>query len=170
MGRLAAIAILATPLWAGTGAITGRVVDADQKPVAGAYLFIFEQNTGVPLTRTKKRFTDALRGIDVKELWRVKTDANGAFSFDGVPTGIYRLVAQSWRGGAKKDGKPFEINGVRAPDATISSPTPFHSQLDAKISPKALSTSAGRANRQPVAACTPSTSPLDPTSKSPLGS
>ncbi len=111
MGRLAAIAILATPLWAGTGAIAGRVVDANQKPVAGAYLFIFEQNTGVPLTRTRKRFTDALRGIDVKELWRVKTDANGAFSFDGVPAGIYRLVAQSWRGGAKKDGKPFEING-----------------------------------------------------------
>ena len=111
MGRLAALALLAAPLWAGAGAIAGRVVDADQKPVAGAYVFIFQQNTGEPLTRTKKPFTDALKEIDVKELWRVKTDGNGGFVFDGVPAGTYRLVAQSWRGGAKKDGKPFEVNG-----------------------------------------------------------
>jgi hypothetical protein len=111
VGRLAAVALLAVPAFGGT--IGGRVVDAEQKPVAGAYVFIFEQETGVPLTKTKERFTDLLLAKEgrVEELWRAKTDGNGGFLFEGVPAGTYRLVAQSWRGGARKDGKPFEVNG-----------------------------------------------------------
>jgi protocatechuate 3,4-dioxygenase beta subunit len=91
---LFAMTFASGPLFAqGTAAVRGRVVDSD---------------TGLPL----RRVTIALRHVDQKEGGQsAVTDAEGAFAFEAVPAGRYRLSASKTRYvdqslGARAPGRP----------------------------------------------------------------
>lgn len=86
-----------------TGAITGKVAAVPGLPLAGVEVLLLADATGYPLGRRSKGsvFEPDERGRrDVLgDWWMERTDGTGAFRFDGVPPGTYRLVAQSWRDG-----------------------------------------------------------------------
>ncbi len=81
-----------------TGSIAGQLRDATgRKTYAGRVpVFICDQVTGLPLNneaREPLQFPGQLERI-----WFTTTDERGNFEFTDVPTGTYRLVAQSWTG------------------------------------------------------------------------
>ncbi|MHC4567335.1 MAG: carboxypeptidase-like regulatory domain-containing protein, partial [Planctomycetota bacterium] len=79
------------------GEIRGVIVDANDKPVPRATVVLCGRDTGIPLDRkTFKPFTD--KGFASKGIAVAVTDTEGAFSFEGVPDGKYKLVSQSWLG------------------------------------------------------------------------
>jgi len=104
------------------GAITGKVIDAKDKPVAGVVVILCEQNSGIPVCKeTFRLFTDAFltkEGNQQKEIYFVVTDGLGCFSFENVSVGEYKLVAQSWRGTKEfkgvleKNGEEIELHGI----------------------------------------------------------
>ena len=104
------------------GAITGKVIDAKEKPVAGVVVILCEQNSGIPVCKeTFRLFTDAFftkKGNQQKEIYFVVTDGLGCFSFENVPVGEYKLVAQSWRGTKEfkgvleKNSEEIELHGI----------------------------------------------------------
>jgi hypothetical protein len=96
-----------------TGDIAGVLVDPEGRPVqtGQAVVFLCDGETGMPLA------ADARGPFDVSETHPFEfsgychavTNDIGVFSFDEVPAGVYRLVAQSWEGitgmaGARPDG------------------------------------------------------------------
>jgi hypothetical protein len=91
------------------GQIRGVVLELDGRPVGQATVVLCDQKTGIPVSKdTHKPFTE--KGLNLQNLATVLTDEQGAFSFDEVPDGLYRLVAQRW------PPKPavqnvFEVNG-----------------------------------------------------------
>ena len=79
------------------GDIRGVVVDANDKPVSQATVVLCGQDTGIPLDKkTFEPFID--EGFASKSIAVAVTDTKGAFSFEGVPDGKYKLVSQSWLG------------------------------------------------------------------------
>lgn len=104
------------------GTITGKVIDAKDKPVAGVVVILCEQNSGIPVCKeTFRLFTDAFltkEGNQQKEIYFVVTDGLGCFSFENVPVGEYKLVAQSWRGTKEfkgvleKNSEEIELHGI----------------------------------------------------------
>ncbi|MEM6674618.1 MAG: carboxypeptidase-like regulatory domain-containing protein [Planctomycetota bacterium] len=106
------MSILAAPLIAAlltgapepltNGALAGRVLDASNAPVAGAEVVLLDGATGYPMSRGTDRSVFALtaagEGDPLDDWWAAVTDNDGAFVFDGVPAGSYRLVAHSWGG------------------------------------------------------------------------
>jgi hypothetical protein len=84
------------------GAIVGMLADAEgQRVTTGqAVVFLCDGATGLPLA------SDGRGPFDVSETHPLEfsgychavTDDAGAFRFDDVPPGVYRLVAQSWEG------------------------------------------------------------------------
>jgi len=104
------------------GTITGKVIDAKDKPVAGVVVILCEQSSGIPVCKeTFRLFTDAFltkEGKQQKEIYFVVTDGLGCFSFENVPVGEYKLVAQSWRGTKEfkgvleKNGEEIELHGI----------------------------------------------------------
>ena len=92
------------------GQIRGVVLELDGQPVRQATVVLCDQKTGIPVSKeTHKPFTEKGPG-GLKDLATIVTDEQGAFSFDEVPDGLYRLVAQRW------PAKPavqnvFEVNG-----------------------------------------------------------
>lgn len=104
---------------AGVGRVTGRVVDGAGEGVGGAFVFICEQKSGVPLSpNTLKPFTRQFHQPDELELCYAVTDDGGAFSFDKIPAGTYRFVSQSWKdakdikGALEVNGKEIQLHGV----------------------------------------------------------
>lgn len=95
--------------------LTGRVVDAAGAPVSAACVVLCDGVTGIPIhAPTKQRFTvwsEDEHDDAHSQLMTAMTDAAGGFSFQGVPEGRYRLVAQSWPGRAMIEDV-FEKNGV----------------------------------------------------------
>ncbi len=93
------------------GGISGQVVDARGRPVAGVVVVPCEQAGGVPLSRgTLRPFTeDGGRGMGGDILFCM-TGSDGRFIFEKVPIGSYRLVAQSWKNKASIQAVP-EVNG-----------------------------------------------------------
>ena len=104
------------------GTITGKVIDAKDKPVAGVVVILCEQSSGIPVCKeTFRLFTDAFlmkEGNQQKEIYFVVTDGLGCFTFEKVPVGEYRLVAQSWKdveefkGIFEKNGKEIQLHGI----------------------------------------------------------
>ncbi|MFB0552710.1 MAG: carboxypeptidase-like regulatory domain-containing protein [Phycisphaerae bacterium] len=104
------------------GTITGKVIDAKDKPVAGVVVILCEQSSGIPVCKeTFRLFTDVFltkEGNQQKEIYFVVTDVLGCFSFEKVPVGEYRLVAQSWKdveefkGIFEKNGKEIQLHGI----------------------------------------------------------
>ncbi len=104
------------------GTITGKVIDAKEKPVAGVIVILCEQSSGIPVCKdTFRLFTDAFltkEGNQQKEIYFIVTDGLGCFSFEKVPVGEYRLVAQSWKdveefkGIFEKNGKEIQLHGI----------------------------------------------------------
>jgi hypothetical protein len=83
--------------FAEAGDIRGAVVDANDNPVPRATVVLCGRDTGIPLDKeTFKPFTD--KGFASKGIAVVATDTQGAFAFEGVPDGKYKLVSQSWVG------------------------------------------------------------------------
>ncbi len=104
------------------GTITGKVIDAKDKPVTGVVVILCEQSSGIPVCKeTFRLFTDAFltkEGNQQKEIYFMVTDDLGCFSFEKVPVGEYRLVAQSWKdveefkGIFEKNGKEIQLHGI----------------------------------------------------------
>ncbi|MBN2474932.1 MAG: hypothetical protein JXB62_10020 [Pirellulales bacterium] len=94
------------------GSITGKVLDADGKPVADVMVMLCQQSTGVPFVQgAQHTLVEAfLDRSPQRELAFSLSDDRGRFAFDKLPLGRYRLVAQSWR-----DAKPakglMEVHG-----------------------------------------------------------
>lgn len=100
------------------GAIGGQLATSDGHAVAigDAVVFLLDGESGMPLSPETRRPLDVqspealerLAAFD--EYWHAVTDQQGAFRFDGVPPGTYRLVAQSWGGVAgMARGKPKSL-------------------------------------------------------------
>jgi len=105
-----------------TGTITGKVLDAKDKPVAGAIVIMCDRKSGVPVSKgTFRAFTEAFlaeKGDAAKDIACAVTDARGSFSFEDIGAGEYRLVAQSWKdteefkGIFEKNGKEIRLHGI----------------------------------------------------------
>ncbi len=115
------------------GAIMGKVIDAEDRPVAGAVVILCDQSSGIPFCKeTFRPFTEAFvakESNQQEEILCAVTDGGGHFSFEKVPVGAYRLVAQSWRdsrefkGVFEKNGEEIELHGV-AEHVKVSPDTP----------------------------------------------
>jgi C-terminal processing protease CtpA/Prc len=95
------------------GTITGKVIDAEKQSIPGVIVILCEQSSGVPVCQeTFRPFTEAVlaeKGDPLKDIVYVVTNGQGCFSFEKVPVGEYRLVAQSWKDAEEFKGL-FEIN------------------------------------------------------------
>lgn len=115
------------------GTITGTVLNMKDQPVAGAVIILCDQKSGVPVCEdTFKPFTDAYLSKErnkPKEICFSVTGSLGRFSFENVPVGEYKLVAQSWKGTEEfksvfeKNSKEIQLCGV-AEHIRVSSGTP----------------------------------------------
>jgi len=116
------------------GIITGKVIDAKDKPVAGVVVILFEQSSGIPVCKeTFRLFTEGFLTKErnrQEEISFVVTDGLGCFSFEKVPVGEYRLVAQSWKDAEEFKGV-FEINGKEIQLHGIAE----HIRVSSEISP-----------------------------------
>ena len=108
------------------GNITGKVFDAKEQGVSGAIVFLCDQSSGIPISKkTLHAFTEDF-GQQNMNVITTATDDNGAFSFEDIPNGRYRLVSQSWRnakefkGTFEVNGKEIELHGI-AKDIQVSS-------------------------------------------------
>jgi len=100
----------------------GKVIDAKDQPIAGVVVILCDQSSGIPVCKdTFRLFTDAFltkEGNRQKEIYFVVTDGLGCFSFEKVPVGEYRLVAQSWKdveefkGIFERNGKEIQLHGI----------------------------------------------------------
>lgn len=89
------------------GILTARIVDREMRPtLAGhAAVFLCDGKTGRPIHRRLKKPYNPLvptKGEQdedwLNSLWIAETSPEGACTFDNVPAGEYRIVAQSWSG------------------------------------------------------------------------
>ena len=101
------------------GGISGKVVDARGQPVAGAVVIVCEQASGIPLARgTLQPFINDRAQALGGDILSSVTDAHGHFTFEKIPVGSYRLIAQSWRNKTsiravlEVNGEEIELHGV----------------------------------------------------------
>ncbi|MBN2445290.1 MAG: carboxypeptidase regulatory-like domain-containing protein, partial [Phycisphaerae bacterium] len=96
---LASAASLAQPTSVGpeSATLVGRVVDADGEPIAGAFIFVCDHQTGIPVDRaTSRPFVDSERGPADAELAYAVSEPDGQFTLPALKPGTYRLMAQRW--------------------------------------------------------------------------
>lgn len=102
------------------GILTGKILDAKDKPVVGAVVILCDRKSGVPVyKKTYCPFTDEfVKGNKATDIAYITSDEKGRFSFENIPAGEYKLVAQSWKdveqfkGPFEKNGKEVEIHGI----------------------------------------------------------
>lgn len=83
------------------GIIEGQLLDDADQPlgVRNAFAFLCDAKTGFPLRADTKQVISRSGGFGpMNYWWSAKTDNDGRFTFDHVPPGKYRIVAQSWTG------------------------------------------------------------------------
>ena len=84
------------------GTITGAVLNTKSQPIAGVVVILCEHRSGIPVCKgTFGLFTDAYLSKErnqQREICFSVTNDTGRFSFENIPAGEYRLVAQSWKG------------------------------------------------------------------------
>jgi hypothetical protein len=88
-------------LAAETGSIAGGFADERSQVnyVGEAVVVICDAASGYPLDRTTKAPLEFKRDEQlIDHCWLTTADDRGAFQFEGVPVGRYRLFAQSWSG------------------------------------------------------------------------
>ena len=103
-----------------TETLTGKVFDAKGEPVIGAVVILCDQKSGVPVyTKTCRPFTDEfLKGNKAMDIACAASGEKGQFTFENIPAGEYRLVAQSWKdvdefkGVFEKNGKEIVLHGI----------------------------------------------------------
>lgn len=110
------LALAATRGAIAEGVITGRVVDGDDQPVAGALVVVCDQRTGIPIHESTSRpFTELSEKDHSDEermhFARALTDEQGRFVIESIADGEYRLIAQSWLDTAGPVTTPLEKNG-----------------------------------------------------------
>jgi C-terminal processing protease CtpA/Prc len=118
------LAIAAPRAASDEGVIVGRVVDADDQPVAGAMVVVCDQQTGIPVHESTSRPFTELSEKEYSDEERTHfaqalTDEQGRFVIDGVADGEYRLIAQSWpeaggpiTGALEKNGSVVILRGI----------------------------------------------------------
>lgn len=119
-GGLVAIAAPASdPASVEPGTVTGRVVNDSGSGIGGAYVFICDPNSGIPLSPdTYRPFTHRFGQPDELVLSYVRTDDDGRFAFQNLPAGIYRFVCQSWvdagdiKGALEVNGTQIRLHGI----------------------------------------------------------
>lgn len=100
----------------GPAAIIGRVLDADDMPVAGVLVSVCDAATGAPVRNgTWAPFADDPGDVEtaLMDLAAATTDANGRFRLVDVAPGRYRLLAQSW------DAQPTPPNALSTNGRTV---------------------------------------------------
>lgn len=91
------------------GTISGKVLDADKRPVAGALVVVCDQRTGIPIER--ETFQIFTRNIRSRNFVSAVSDEEGMFSVEQVKPGDYRLIAQSWEDARAPVTQAFQVNG-----------------------------------------------------------
>jgi hypothetical protein len=108
--------LLALSVSAGTGSIDVQLVDKDGTPSrnGGVVLFVTDGG-GVPILQRGERTDDrpafllpSFGLLDIKRHRSEVTDAEGRATFDELPPGKYRVIAQKWFG---VDGHPRHPKG-----------------------------------------------------------
>lgn len=102
-----------------TGTIQGWLVDSRNqvKATGRAAVFVCDPVTGYPLVaKTRESLGKGISVQELKELWHVVTELDGSFEIPDVPSGSYRLVAQSWGGtegvpGRKQSSEILVLHG-----------------------------------------------------------
>lgn len=90
--------------------IAGKVVDAMGAPIENAVVVLCDDESGIPLNAgTQGPFTDSLEQ-NTEILFRV-TGSDGAFQFEGMRNGKYKLVAQSWPEATEPITEIMRMNG-----------------------------------------------------------
>jgi hypothetical protein len=96
---------------AGTGTVSGKVVDKDGKAVAGATVHLVKPEG----RKAGKQAAADNKGDRTPPVAKTKTDKDGKFSMTAVPAGAYRVIARSegkGRGNAQvtvETGKTAEV-------------------------------------------------------------
>ncbi|MCU0914284.1 MAG: right-handed parallel beta-helix repeat-containing protein [Planctomycetes bacterium] len=101
------------------GAISGMVTGAGGQPVSGAVVVVCEQAGGIPLSRgTLQPFIQDRAHAMGDDILFSLTGADGRFTFEKLPIGVYRAVAQSWKNKTtvrvllEVNGEEVELHGV----------------------------------------------------------
>ena len=103
-----------------TEILKGKLLDAKGKPVVGAVVILCDQKSGIPVyKKTYRPFTDEfIKGNQAMDIAYAISDEKGGFTFEKIPAGEYKIVAQSWKdaeqfkGILEKNGKEIELHGV----------------------------------------------------------
>ena len=103
-----------------TETLTGKVIDAQGGSVVGAVVILCDRKSGVPVyKKTYHPFTDEfLKGNQAMDIACAITGEKGEFVFKNIPTGEYRLIAQSWKDAEKfkgileTNGKEIVLHGI----------------------------------------------------------
>jgi len=77
----------------GTGTITGRVVDSDGKPVAGAHVRAFDAEAIHQARQKAKDNPDGAKPSRPAPVAKTETGADGTFTLADVPAGRIRVIA-----------------------------------------------------------------------------
>jgi len=93
LSRVTAVQADAPATQKGTGAVTGRVVDSDGKPVAGAHVRAFDAEA-ISKARQKNRDNPAgAKESRPDPVAKTETGADGTFKLENVPAGRIRVIA-----------------------------------------------------------------------------
>ena len=104
-----------------TAQIHGKVLDAKDEPVIGSVVILCDQKSGSPICKdTFQLLIDAFisRESNSRSLLYDVTNEQGEFSFENIPEGEYRLIAQTWKDAKEikdvfeKNGEIIELNGI----------------------------------------------------------
>jgi hypothetical protein len=94
-----------------TGTITGRVVDPDGKPIAGAHVRAFDAQAIRDTRQHNKDNPGNAKDSHPQAVAKADTDANGNFTLTNVPAGKIRVMASLQGAGL---GMVREIVNVKA--------------------------------------------------------
>jgi hypothetical protein len=105
---LATLTVRAADAGAATGTVSGTVVDADAKPVAGANVLLLDKSTVPSQDKTTQDQTKPDQQADKpkrkmpKPVARTTTDNDGKFTMENVPAGEYVAVVRAKKLGAAR--------------------------------------------------------------------
>jgi len=101
------------------GEISGTVLGHDKKPVSGATVALCDQCTGAPISSKTLEPCAGFRMYMTPNGFALAiTDEDGSFTFEDVPRGQYRLIAQSWNDKPSvqnifdTNGKEITLHGI----------------------------------------------------------